>query len=404
LSIEALWIPDNIISRLDIRKIIYIISCILVRGLRMMIKKSAVLALGISMLILGSCGKKEHSAMPENSVPLVKGAALEVARSQSLDESFEAAGTVRSRTSAIVSPRIAGVITVMNAREGARVRKGEILAQLDARENQANAAAAAGAVEDARRAVDESIARKSFAEAQFNRYQKLFKSDAVSRQEFEIKETEKELAQQGLARAEARLNQMQEQSKGAGAFADYTKITAPISGVITSRQADLGATVFPGQPVFTIEDESGYQLELAIPESLALKVRPGTVAQVTLDAMGSSFVAKVTEIVPSADPLSRTFTAKIFLQQKGLKSGMFGRGVISQGTTVKGMTLPKKAVVERGALTSVWVLEKENIARMRIVKVGKQLGERVEILSGLSDGERVVVSEVEKVSEGAKVE
>jgi multidrug efflux system membrane fusion protein len=366
--------------------------------------KNALQALFIILLLMvTSCGKKDQP-VPEKPVTVIKGVIAEVAKSQSLDENFEAVGTVRSRTSAIVSPRIAGVITAINAREGTRVRKGETLAQLDARENQANAAAAVGAVEDARRAVDESIARRSLADAQFDRYQKLFKRDAVSRQEFEIKETEKELAQQGLARAEARLKQMQEQSKGAGAFADYTKIAAPISGIITLRQADLGATVFPGQPVFTIEDESGYQLELAIPESLALKVRPGTTAQVTLDAMGSSFAGRITEIVPSADPLSRTFTAKIPLQQKGLNSGMFGRGAISLGSKVNGMTLPKSAVIERGALTSVWVLDKENIARMRIVKIGKFLGERVEVLSGLSDGERVVVGGVEKMSEGAKVE
>ena len=367
--------------------------------------RNAVHALFILLLLMvTSCGKKDQQTIPEKAVTVIKGAALETVKSQLLNENFEAAGTVRSRTSAIVSPRIAGVITVMNAREGSRVRKGETLARLDARENQANAAAAAGAVEDARRAVDESIARKSFADAQFDRYQKLFKSDAVSRQEFEVKQTEKELAQQGVARAEARLKQMQEQSIGAGAFADYTKIIAPISGLITSRQADLGATIFPGQPVFTIEDESGYQLELAIPESLAFKVRPGMAVQVILDAIGSSFAGRIAEIVPSADPLSHTFTAKIPLTQKGLKSGMFGRGAISLGSTVNGMTLPNSAVAERGALTSVWVLDKENIARMRIVKTGKLLGERVEILSGLSEGERVVTGGVEKISEGSKVE
>jgi RND family efflux transporter MFP subunit len=357
----------------------------------------------LSLLATASCGKKEQPT-PAKPANVIKGAATETVRLQSLDENFEASGTVRSRTSAIVSPRIAGVITVMNAREGSRVRKGDTLAQLEARENQANAAAAANAVEDARRAIDEAKARKSLADAQFERYQKLFKGDAVSRQEFEIKQTEKELAQQGVARAEARLAQMQEQSKGAGAYADYTRIMAPISGIITLRQADLGATVFPGQPVFTIEDESGYQLELAIPESLTIKVKPGTAVLVTLDAMGSGFSGKISEVVPSADPLSRTFTAKIPLTQKGLKSGMFGRGAISLGSRVSGMTLPRSAIIERGALTSVWVLDRENVARMRLVKTGRLLGDRLEILAGLSDGERIVTGGAEKVSEGAKVE
>ena len=95
---------------------------------------------------------------------------------------------------------------------------------------------------------------------------------------------------------------------------------------------------------------------------------------------------------------------KIALSQKNLRSGMFGRGAIHLGTTVNTITLPKKAVVEHGAMTTVWVLDKDHGARMRIIKVGKITGDRIEILSGLSEGERVVVTGTEKVSEGAKVQ
>jgi len=364
----------------------------------------SLIAVILGMLLLSACSKKEHNAAITSDMPSLKGALVETVKLESLDESFDATGTVSSTTTAIVSPRIPGVISVLSVKEGSRVKKGDILAQLDARENQANAAAAEGAVEDARRALDESKARRTLADTQFERYQKLFKSDVISRQEFEIKGTEKELAQQGVARAAARLKQSQEQSAGAGAFADYTRITSPISGIITSRQADLGATVFPGQPLFTLEDENSYQLELAIPESMSQRVSQGTSVQVTLDAIEGSFSTRIADIVPSADKFSRTFTAKIPLQQKGLKSGMFGRGTIRLGTSVLGMTLPQTGVVERGALTSVWVLDKDNIARMRIVKVGKSIGERIEILSGLSDGERIIVGSAEKVSEGQKVE
>lgn len=366
--------------------------------------RSVLISAMLGIIILTACGKKEQSAAPDKGTPPLKGAVVETVKVESLEESFEAVGTVRSRTTSIVSPRIPGVIAVMAAKEGSRVKKGDILARLDAMENQANAAAAEGAVEDARRALDESRARRTLADTQFERYQRLFKSDVISRQEFEIKGTEKELALQGLARAEARLKQAQEQSTGAGAIAGYTRITAPISGIITSRQADLGATVFPGQPLFTIEDESGYQLELAIPESLSPKVVSGSSVQVTLDAIGSSFSARIADIVPATDPMSRTFTAKIPLNQKGLKSGMFGRGAITPGTSVAGMTLPKGAIIERGALTSVWVLDSENIVKMRIVKAGKAIGKRIEILSGLAAGERVVVGGLDKVREGVKVE
>lgn len=368
--------------------------------------RTTVLAsLGLAMLLASGCNRNKDAVPATDKIAaVVKGAVVETVVQQPLEEILEASGTVRSRTAAIVSPRVPGTITVLNVKEGSRVKKGETLARLDARENLANAAAAEGGVEDARRALDEAKARKSLVDVQYERYQRLFKSDVISRQEFEIKGTEKELALQGVARAEARLRQAQEQASGAGAMADYTRLIAPISGIVTARQADLGATVFPGQPVMTIEDENGYQLELAVPESLSTKVNQGSSVLVTLDAVGGSFSARIAEIVPSADPLSRTFTAKIPLAQKGLKSGMFGRGAIATGGRTDGMTVPRKAVFERGALSCVWILDKDNIARMRIVKTGKALGERLEILSGLTAGERIVSGATERVSEGAKVE
>ena len=365
---------------------------------------SLVTMLLIAALSAAGCSKK-HEGKAENApVVVVKGVVLETVKNTAMPELLDVVGSVRARTSAVVSTRIPGTISVLRVHEGDRVKKGQVLAQLDAQENQATAAVATAAIDEARRGLDEALSRKKLADTTFDRYQNLYKEQAVSRQEFDVRQTEKNMAAQGAARAESRLRQAQEGSKAATTVSDYTRIIAPISGIIASKQADLGATVFPGQPLMTIEDEGTYQLELALPENVATKVKPGTPLQVTLDAIGSTFSARIAEIVPTADPASRTFTAKIALKQSGLKSGMFGRGAISLGTTVNGITVSKKAVVERGALTYVWALEKDNIARMRIVKVGRQTGERVEILSGLSEGDRVVAAGVEKVTEGVRVE
>ena len=356
-------------------------------------------------LALTGCPGKGHEAgnRPTEPPAVVTGVTMETVKSGNLPETQEIVGTVRARTSAVVSTRIPGTVSVLRVREGDRVRKGQLLAQLDAQENQATAAGATAGIDEAQQSLDEALSRKRLADATFGRYQRLFDEQAVTRQEFDVKLAERDLAAQGVARAEARLRQSQAGARAAGAMADYTRITAPISGIITSRQADLGATVFPAQPLMTIEDEGSYQLELAIPESMAATVKPGSPVQVTLDAAGTPFAAAIAEIVPSADPGSRTFTAKINLERKGLKSGMFGRGTISLGSTVNGMLVARKAIVEHGALTSVWVVDKGNIARMRLVKVGKPVGDRVEILSGLSDGERVVVSGSEKIKEGVQV-
>ena len=366
--------------------------------------------IGLALLVTGAllaagCGGKKGEQSHSAAAPaVVKGVQLETVKTARLPETIELSGTVRARTSAMVAARIPGSVTLLGVREGDRVRKGQLLARLEAGENLAQAAAAASGVDEARRALEEAQARKKLADKTMERFTKLFNEQAVSRQEYDVRQTERELALQGVARAEARLRQAQESSKGAGAVADYTRITAPISGIISAKQVDLGATVFPGQPLMTIEDEGSYQLELAVPENMATRVKLGQSLQVSLDALGQAISAKVSEVVPAADPVSRTFMARVNLNQKGLRSGMFGRGSIPVGIEKNSLLIQRQSLVERGAMTSVWVVANDGLARMRLVKTGRNVGDRVEVLSGLSDGERVVVGGVDKVIEGAKVE
>ncbi|MDD2851364.1 MAG: efflux RND transporter periplasmic adaptor subunit [Desulfuromonadaceae bacterium] len=368
-------------------------------------RKTLLVAILLTAALAVGCSKGHEAGKTENApVVVARGVSLEVVKSVAAPELLEVVGTVRARTSAVVSTRIPGTVSVLKVREGDRVRKGQLLAQLDAQENQATAAMATAGIEEARRGLDEALSRKKLADTTFDRYQILFTEQAISRQEFDVRQTEKDIAVQSVARANSRLQQALAGAKAATTMSGYTRITAPISGIIISKQADLGATIFPGQPLMTIDDDGSYQLELALPENIATRVKPGSPVQVTLDAIEHSFTARIAEIVPAADPGSRTFVAKIALNHKGLKSGMFGRGAVSFGTTTNGITVPKQAVVDRGAMTSIWTVDKENIVHMRIVRVGRENGTRVEILSGLSEGDCVVVSGTEKVIEGARVE
>lgn len=360
----------------------------------------------VGMLAVAGCGGKsgeEHrSAAPQTAI--VKGALVETVKTELQPESVELSGTVRARTTAMVAARIPGTVVMLQVREGDRVRKGQLLARLEAGESLAQAAAAVSVVDEARRALEEAQTRKKLADTTAERFSKLFNEQAVSRQEFDVKQAERELAVQGVARAEARLRQAQEGSKAAGTVADHTRITAPISGVVVLKQIDLGATVFPAQPLMTIEDEGSYQLELAVPESMTAKVKSGQAVQVSLDTVNQVVAARISEVVPAADSASRTFTARVNLHGKGLRSGLFGRVNLATGNEYKGILINRRAVVERGAMTSVWVVDKDKAARMRLVKLGKTSGGRVEILSGLTDGEQVVVSGIERISEGSTVQ
>ena len=364
---------------------------------------SVVLSLLIAVgLGLNGCSDTKHGV--QAPPPAVSGLTVTAVKVSDLPETLDVVGTVRARTSALVSARISGTVSVLHVREGDRVRKGQLLGQLDSKENLAQATGAVAAIDEAKRGLEEAQARQKLADNTFGRFKKLYDEQALTRQEFDTRQTERDLAHQAVARAEARLRQTQEASRAAGTMADYTRIVAPISGVIVAKQADLGSTVFPGQPLMTIDDEGSYQLELAIPESQVRAVHAGTAVQVQIDATGSSFSTRVAEVVPASDPASRTYTAKVAVPQKGVRSGMFGRGSIALGSSVKGVRVPRTAVFERGALTAVWSVGTDEVIRMRLVKTGRIVGDSIEILSGLADGDRIVTAGMEKAVDGARLQ
>ena len=223
----------------------------------------------------------------------------------------------------------------------------------------------------------------------------------MTRQEFEQHQMEQEVAAQGVARAEARLSQNRAGARAAGTIAGYGKVLAPISGVVVAKPVEAGQTVFPGTPLVTVEGEGGFRLEVAAGEGLLGKVRQGD--QVGIAVEGAPATGRVSEIVPLVDPGSRTFTVKVDIPAKGARSGDFGKAYFRTGAR-QGIAVPAAAVVERGSLTSVWAVSPEGIARLRLVRLGKTLGERVEVVSGLRAGDRIVTAGAEKVSDGAKVE
>ncbi|CAH2030135.1 efflux RND transporter periplasmic adaptor subunit [Trichlorobacter ammonificans] len=352
------------------------------------------------LLALAGCSTEQRSAAPQP--PAIRGLSLETVRQVEEADSLEVSGTVRSRTSAQVSARIPGTVSMLSVSEGDRVRAGQLLGMLESREQAAQAVGAVAALDEAQRALDEARARRTLADATFERFTKLYEEQALTRQEFETRQTERELAHQAVARAEARLRQSREQAAAAGAVADYRRLVAPISGIVTARQVSLGATVFPGQPLLVIDDEAAYRLELAIPESQSRSIRVGSRVTMAFDALGTTAEGRISEIVPAGDPASRTVLARVPLRHDAVRSGMFGRGSVVLSTTTPIISLPRTAVFERGSLTGVWVVEKDDLLRMRLVKTGRIRNDRIEILAGLATGERIVATGLAKVVEGGR--
>lgn len=335
----------------------------------------------------GGCSdsvKEQRAAQPP-----VTGLSMEKVVFTSVPELFEVTGTVKAKNAAQLAARISATVSEVHVREGDQVRRGSLLVTLSALESTAGASGAAHAVEEA-------LARKRLTDVTFERFARLFQEQAVTRQELDTRRAERDMADQSLARA-------REAARSADAVAGYTRITAPLSGVVTARMVDPGSTVFPGMPLLTVEEGGRYRLELAVPASLQGKVSLGQSLPVFLDGDNRALTGTVVEIVPTVDPVSRTFTLKVDLPAKGLRSGQFGRAQLRIGEK-QGLLVPKKAVLERGQLTFVWVVDAGKIIRMRLVKPGTVSDDRVEILAGLSAGEWIVVAGMEKVTDGARVE
>ncbi|UFS69987.1 efflux RND transporter periplasmic adaptor subunit [Geomonas sp. RF6] len=353
------------------------------------------LALGLAIGCSKSGGNEEPS-----SPPRVTGVTVGTVTSRGIPETIEAVGSLKARESAAIAARISGTVTRVYIAEGSPVAKGALLLTIDSPETGAASAGALSGVQEAERGVFEAQARKKLADATFDRFEKLYKEEAVTRQEFEQRQMEQETAAQGVARAEARLAQARQGAKGAGAIAGYARVTSPISGVVTSKQVEPGQTVFPNMPLLTIEGERGLRLEVAVPEGALGKVKVGDVVPVVLEGAHGS--GRISEIVPVVDPASRTFLVKIDTSGRSLRSGSYGKALFHVGTR-PGFAVPRSAVVERGGLTSVWAVSAQGIARLRLVRLGRETGEIVEVISGLGAGDRIVTGGTEKVADGTKV-
>jgi multidrug efflux system membrane fusion protein len=364
--------------------------------------------------LLPACGSGEKAR--ESASAPVRGVQLETVRLQAVPEFYEASGTVRSATTSVLSAQIGGTVLEVRVRAGDRVRRGQVLAVLDDRSPRAQLGAAQAGVEEASQGlaeVDQALqaaaADRQFAEATYRRYQGLLEKNSVSRQEFDGAEARYKaaLANERAAQAkkkqvEARGQQARSQQESAQTQFSYSRVTSPLDGVVTAKMVDAGTVVMPGTPLLTVEDTTRYRLEASLSERYLPKVSAGMAASVRTEH--ATLDGRVVEIVPSADVASRSFLVKVELPPDcGCRSGEYGTASFAVGEE-KRLTVPRAAVIERGELEGLFVVNAQGSAEFRLVKTGKPRGERVEIVSGLAENERVATTQLDKLRDGARVE
>jgi len=373
------------------------------------------LGAGVLFLALAGCGSETRKSEPAASAPVV--VQTVAATAEQWPAGYEAVGTVRARTAAVISSKVMASVLEVRVQAGDRVREGDPLATLDARDLEANYRRAEAGRDEARSAqaeADQALAgakaQLDLAKATFGRMQELFDKKSISNQEFDeatarrkAGEAAYEMAAAKGAQVRAKIAQAEQEVQAAGIMRGYAEIRAPFAGVVTARAAEPGSMATPGAPLVTIEREGAYRLEAAVEESRVKSIHTGQPVSVNLEALGRTLDARVSEIVPAVDSVSRAYMVKMDLPAvPNLRSGEFGRARFPMGTR-NVVTIPPLALVERGQLQSVYAIE-DGCARTRLVTTGERGPTGVEVLSGLSGGEKLVSPVPAGLADGARVE
>jgi RND family efflux transporter MFP subunit len=329
-------------------------------------RMAGVIALGMT---LTGCGPKAHAPL-SSEMPAVT-VDVQPVTIQAAEEYEEVVATVRPRLRATIEARVAGQIVDLPVVLGQQVKAGDLIARLNAPEIQAR--------------LDSAKAGLELAEKEWKRASTLFEQQAATRVEHEAAEARHNVALAGMAEAESMLG--------------YMEIVAPFAGRITRKHADRGDLAGPGKPLVDLEDSTALEAEAFVPEHLAGSLEVGSVLSVEAKNGSPALQAKIRELAPGADPVSRTLLVRAELPDSaGLVSGRFIRLLVPTGKR-ESLRVPISAIVHRGQLDLVFTLE-EKKARMNLVRLGKPLGDHVEVLSGLATGAKVITTGASQLTDG----
>ncbi|WP_300667439.1 efflux RND transporter periplasmic adaptor subunit [Desulfoluna sp.] len=359
--------------------------------------------LGLALLLITGCGNEIGPSTPvEHAGDLFVPSNQIHAALRPVVQTYEAVGTIRPETETIIEAQVTAQIREIAVAPGTSVTKGQLLIRLDSRQlssrlDQARESHTA-AVASKKQAHQVLIATRAGFEqtrAAFERTKKYHAAEAATDQQLEesrahylAAEADVSRAEQSLAAAESGIRHALEVVKEAEIALGYSELTAPETGEVLKKMAEPGDLALPGKPLMILRTSRRLILEAYVREGLIGTVRTGDTLTVALKSLDQTVQAEVKEIVPYADPKTRTFLVKATLPiVEGLYPGMYGKLQVPL-STVEVITLPEKAIQRVGQLELVRVKAKEGWLR-RYIRTGNKLGDEVEILSGLKAGEMV---------------
>lgn len=337
--------------------------------------------------LLSACGKAPE-AQPQPAPKSWDLAVVKVATA-GLPIDYTTVGSVVSDQRIEVTSRMSGYIHELLVREGDRVRRGQIIARLDGADVE-------GAIRQSRAGVGAASSALADAQIDFERFQRLYERASVSENEWRKVRLKRDAARESL-------NQAQAAQDTANAQRAYVDIRSPDDGVVVARLKQAGDLAAPGAPMLTLEVGRALLFETSVSEAHVAAIAVGSRARVKIDALTQVFEGTVSRVVPSGDPVTRSYLVKVALPETaGLMPGMFGRASFAVGDSPS-LLVPAQALVERGGLRGVFLVDEAGLARFRWLRTGREWPDRIEVTAGLAAGERIVAAVDPGLREGDRI-
>ncbi len=345
----------------------------------------------IAVVTLASCSgnKKESETKKENPISVQVGTPT-----LQSGERIIVSGQIESKETAAISTRIMGFVSSIKVKPGDKVQKGQLLVTISNGDILAKR-------EQAQAMVSEAEAALKDAQKDYERYEELYKKQSASTKEFEN-------ATLHYNSIKAKTEAAHQMKNEADAMLTYTNLVAPFSGVVTQKNIDEGSMANPGMPLLLIEQSGDYHVKASVSESEVGQLKQGMDAEVTIKSTGKSFIGKISEISPSSQFNGGQFQIKVSVpsvEKEGLFSGMFANvSISSKNSSVDQSPLvPASAIIHKDQLAGLYTVSENQTAQLRWVKVGKKIGNEVEILSGLNPGEKFITQSEGKLFSGVPV-
>ncbi|MHB0754109.1 efflux RND transporter periplasmic adaptor subunit [Polaribacter sp. M15] len=351
------------------------------------------LILGLTVLFLTSCNsdKVENKSQKNETPILVK---VNAVKGNTANSFVATNGKVQAINSADLSTRIMGFIDNVNVKVGDKVQKGQLLLSVNNADLQAKKAQIEANI------IKVKTGLKN-AERDFKRYKNLIAQNSISQKEMDDMSANYEMAKANVEAAE-------QMKKEVMAQFTYTNIRSPFSGVITNLYVDKGTMANPGVSLISVEENTGFEVITMVPESEISKISKGTAVAVVVKSLQETIQGKVVEISSSSKNTGSQYLVKVQLNDTDIQilSGMFATvqfPIHKTDHASNTVLILKKALVKKGELQGIYTVSKSNTALLRWLRLGRDFGDKVEVLSGLTMGEEYIYFANGKLYNGANI-